>query len=160
MHYFLLGIPSQSFIICAIMCIHNGKIQSQNICWCFKLIILSTCVTIILIEYFSGQHRARSELFDKPELWRPKRQASCSGAGEVIAHENDCRKYHVCDDNLEPGEEQQCDTGQHFHTASSSCMLQGDAGCTLPGPTTCHYDRNPLGNFLSQNHIYCIAPLS
>ena len=95
----------------------------------------------------TGLHGATSQpslpttLPDNPvSLRRSKRGVSCSAAGESIAHETDCRKYHICDDSLEPGEAQRCFLGKHFQSSSGSCVPSGDAGCTLPGPSTCDYD--------------------
>ena len=72
---------------------------------------------------------------------RYKRGVSCSGpgAGDYIPYENDCRKYYICDDSLEPGDAQRCFLGKHFQSSSGSCVPSVDAGCTLPGPSTCDY---------------------
>ena len=98
---------------------------------------------------FPGPHGANSQPSLKTTLTensislkRPKRGVSCSGAGagDYIAHEDDCRKYYMCDDSLEPGEAQRCFLGKHFQSSSGSCVPSVDAGCTLPGPSTCDYD--------------------
>ena len=98
---------------------------------------------------FPGPHGANSQPSLKTtltensiSLGRPKRGVSCrgAGAGDYIAHENDCRKYYVCDDSLEPGDAQRCFLGKHFQSSSGSCMPSWEAGCSLPGPSTCDYN--------------------
>ena len=82
---------------------------------------------------------------------RHKRAVKCENpvygswsANGLAAHENTCIKFYACDPNtLEIVSEHECNSGSHFEPIQGFCLAEADAGCTLPGPSTCDYIRKP-----------------